>query len=188
MSIVSLCNQALVLIGDQTITDLTDDNDRARTANLFYSPTRDAVLRAHPWAFAKKRVALVREVAVPTFKWKYQFILPTDPLCLRVLEIDEDVPGYIPWVVEGGKFLCNETTAKILYTAQITDTTLFDSLFTDALAARLAVAFGVALTKQKTLVDLAEKIYEVKIQEAKSIDSMEGTQPSIYSPDLLNVR
>jgi hypothetical protein len=66
--------------------------------------------------------------------------------------------------------------------------TLFDSLFADALAARLGMVFAVALTKQKTLLELAAQLYKDKIQEAQTIDSMEKTPSAIYSPDLLNVR
>jgi len=52
---VSICSNALRKLGDDPITSLTDDTERARLCNAFYEPTRDAVLRSHPWNFAIER-------------------------------------------------------------------------------------------------------------------------------------
>lgn len=187
-SIVEICNQALTLIGDQPITALSDDNDRARVATLFYQDTVDAVLRVHPWGFAKARAELALAAGSPEFGYDYHFTLPTDPKCLRVLEVEEDYPGQIPYSIEGRKLLCDESTIKILYIAQITDSGNFDALFADCLAARLAMAFAMALSKQKTLIELAAKVYESKIGEARTIDGLESTKKEIYNTTLTAVR
>lgn len=187
-SIVEICNMGLTLIGDQIISSLDDDNDRARIATIFYEPTRDAVLRAHPWGFAKARVALAQAAGSPDSKYSYHFTLPTSPKCLRVLEVDEDYPGQIPYSVEGRKLLADDSTITILYIAQITDSGLFDSLFNDCLAARLAMAFAMALSKQKTLVELAANVYEAKIGEARTVDGLESTKKEIYNTTLTAVR
>jgi len=181
---------ALTAIGDQTVADITtpEDNDRARNCKLWYAPTRDAVLRAHPWGFAKTRVALVLAAGTPVFGWDHHFTLPTVPYCLRVLGVEEDYPGQIPYAVEGRKLLCDEATIKILYVAQITDPTQFDSLFVEAFAAYLAENLAMALTKQKTLIDLAHNLYLQKLQEARTIDGMELTMPELYNQDLICVR
>src|SRR5207245_9076015 len=55
---VDICSYALRLIGDQPITALTDNSDRARLCNSIYALTRDATLRAHPWNFATYRAAV----------------------------------------------------------------------------------------------------------------------------------
>jgi len=187
-SIVDICNMGLILIGDQVIENLSDNNDRAIVANLFYQDTVDAVLRAHPWGFAKTRVELAQASGTPEFGWDYHFTLPASPLCLRVLEVEEDSPGQIPYSIEGGKLLCDESTLSILYIAQITDTGLFDSLFTDTLAARLAMAFAMALTKQKKLIELAANVYDMKIREAQTVDGLESTKKEIYNDTLISVR
>jgi len=187
-SIVEICNMGLTLIGDQVITALSDDNDRARVATIFYEPTRDAVLRAHPWGFAKTRVALAAAAGSPAFEWSYHFTLPTDPKCLRVLSVEEDYPGQIPYSIEGRKLLTDDSTITILYIAQITDSGNFDALFNDCLAARLAMAFAMALTKQKTLIELAANVYDAKIGEARTIDGLESTKKEIYNDTLTVVR
>ena len=184
-----ICNQALTIVGDQRISSLDDDNNRARIADLFYADTRDAMLRAHPFGFAKTRSALALMSTTPPFGiYGYQFKLPVSPKCLRVLEIDEDYPGQIPYSVEGRKLLCNETTASIIYIGQITETGLFDAMFTDCLVARLAMSFALALTKQKTIVEMTAKIYEMRIQETKTTDGLEAPKQVIYNAELTGVR
>ena len=41
---VSICSNALRRLGDDPITSLTDDSERARLCNSFYADTRDSVL------------------------------------------------------------------------------------------------------------------------------------------------
>lgn len=182
-----ICNMGLFLIGDEKIENLTDDNDRARVANLFYDDTRDAMLRMHPFGFSKVWAELARAAGSPK-KWAYHFTLPVAPKCLRVLKPEESYPGQIPYSVEGRKLLCNASAITILYIAQITDTGVFDALFTDLLAARLAAVFAQALTKQKTLIELAWKVYDMKKQEAQTVDGLESTKEEMYNDTLISVR
>jgi hypothetical protein len=187
-SIVEICNMGLTLIGDQVISSLDDENDRAVVANLFYEPTRDAVLRAHPWSFAKYRKELAEASGAPEFGWQYHFALPITPKCLRVLSVDENYPGQIPYAIEGRKLLTDSDVISILYIAQMTDSGVFDALFVDCLAARLAAAFAMALTKQKTLIDLAMGVYNQKIAEARMIDGLEAEKKEIHNTTLSGVR
>ena len=85
---VSICANALRRLGDDPITSLTDDTERARLCNAFYAPARDLVLRAHPWNFAITRATLAQLSDTPAFEYSYQYALPTSPLCLRVLQME----------------------------------------------------------------------------------------------------
>ena len=49
---VSICSNALRKLGDDPITSLTEDTERARLCNAFYNTARDSLLRSHPWNFA----------------------------------------------------------------------------------------------------------------------------------------
>ncbi len=190
MTDVDLCNMALVLIGDQEISTLDDANDRARAAKRFYAPTRDAVLRAHPWNFAIVRSgSLSPDATAPTFGWDYAFTLPTSPYCLRVLGINEEYEGEIPWIVEGRKLLTDEATVYIRYISRVTTVDNFDSLFTDTLSARLGAVFAISLTKQKTLSEMCWKLYADKIAEAQGINRVESNDnPQEYYNSLDMVR
>ena len=185
-----IANYALAAIGESPIVAFTDDSDRARIATVFYPIERDAILRAYPWKFASVRVALVLDGTAPIFGWTYRHALPSSPYCLRVLGVDEDYLGQIPWAVEARYLLSDESAIKIKYTAKITDPTQFDSCFTSAFIFRLAASFAFALTKQKTLVDAMMNVYSMKIQEARTNDSFEQSPTTVISggSDFLDVR
>ena len=139
---VDICSYALRLIGDQPITALTDNSDRARLCNSIYALTRDATLRAHPWNFATYRAAVALATITtgtnpvittfPAFELRQAYILPngagTDPVtdppyCLRVIYTSFDAPDRWDaygvhtnsWRVEGRFLVTNQrltTTAN----------------------------------------------------------------------------
>ena len=67
---VSICSNALRRLGDDPITSLTDDTERARLCNSFYTDARDAVLRCHPWNFAITRTSLAQLSDTPAYGLK----------------------------------------------------------------------------------------------------------------------
>ena len=74
-----LVNQALVKLGQSTITNLdTDTSTLANTARTIYDTVRRAVIMAHPWNSVIKRVKLARLSDAPAFGFSYQYQLPTD--------------------------------------------------------------------------------------------------------------
>ena len=75
---VSICSNALRRLGDDPITALTDDTERARLCNAFYVPSRDLVLRSHPWNFAVTRATLAQLSDTPVYEYGYQYAFPND--------------------------------------------------------------------------------------------------------------
>jgi hypothetical protein len=55
---VDIVNMALRLLGDDSITTLSDTTRRAQIANEFWDTVRDATLAEHPWNFNTKRAIL----------------------------------------------------------------------------------------------------------------------------------
>src|SRR3990172_2291631 len=149
---VEIVNQALTYLGDDLITALTDDSTRARAASVLFGPTRDAVLRSHPWNCAVTRQSLPALAAAPDFGWDYQFTLPTNPYCLRVLAINDDEDWADPGdthKIEGRRVLSNDATCNLRYIGRITDPNEYDALLYQAFAARLAAALCYALTNKE---------------------------------------
>jgi len=58
---VAIANRALTLMGESSITNLGDDNKRAKAANIMLVPVRDSVLEAHTWKTARKLATLVQD-------------------------------------------------------------------------------------------------------------------------------
>jgi len=182
---VSICSNALRKLGDDPITSLSDDTERARLCNAFYTPTRDTVLRSHPWNFAITRATLAKLTSVPAFDYAAEFSLPTDPYCLRVLKMEYDDMDF---KVEGRKLLCNEDAAKILYIGQIKDTAQYDPMFTEVLTARLTAELAYSITGSNSLSKQMWDIHDEKLKEARSIDGLEGFVDGIVADTFTSFR
>lgn len=180
---VDICNIALAEIGESSIISLGEDSKAGRLCNLMYSDTRDAVLREHSWNFAIKRVELARLSTNPEFEFDAQFELPSD--CLRVIKTDDDLT---PFRVEGSALLTNNSSVKIIYIAQITDPTMFDSLFTESLIKRMGAKLAFNLSDNNQLTQFMEQQYRDKVKQARAMDGQEGTPRSVEADLWLNSR
>lgn len=176
---VQICNLALLKIGDITITSLTDDTKSARVCNQIFEPIRDAVLREHHWNFAIKREELGLMTSSPAFEYSNQFQLPSD--CLKVIEVED----HYEHKIEGGKLLTNESSIFLKYIARIEDPNLYDSLFIEALSARLAAELAIAIADNNTLHQNMVVLYDEKISMARSLDAKEGTPEGLETTNWL---
>lgn len=180
---VSICNRALQIIGADSITALTDNNDRARAMRTAYEPVRDAELHRRRWRFALKRASLAALSDAPASDYARQFQLPGD--CLRVIAGADLVP--VPneadyrtgigalWSREGDRLLTNlSAPLRIRYIARIVDTSLFDPSFAEALAARLAMEVCERLTQSSTKKAEARVHYRQALVEAARANAIEN--------------
>lgn len=176
---VSICNIALTMLGEKSITSLGDDSKQARYCSLRYEDIRNAVLRAHPWNCALARVQLARLADDPAFGWAYQYELPNDYLRIVRLENMED-----EYVIEGSALLTDISPCRIIYVKLLTDTTLFDPLLCQAIATRLAWELAKPITGSTEIMDRMERKYDAILKEARSIDAQEGQSNEEFIADL----
>lgn len=79
------------------------------------------------------------EISQPSFKWEYQYALPTD--FLRLIDVyQDDKTGYPEdrFTREGWRLLTHYDAMDIQYVRKITDPTQFDELFVELFILRLA--------------------------------------------------
>lgn len=180
-SATEIANVALSLLGAQEIVDITDgdDNQKERVlAALHYGRVRDAVLRAHHWNFATKRVELALLVSAPSHEYAYEFSMPADFLKMirTKLEAEGGVDDYrIEHNGTATVLRSHDDEVFIEYTAQVTNVALYDSLFIDCFTALLAAEMSYALTEKAELGESLRKIYTDKLREARTTDAQEGT-------------
>lgn len=187
ISETDIANLAVMSLGiEKPIANLaTDDSNEARYCRRFYAPMRDAVLRSHPWNCAIHRKTLTPLTATPDSDWDYQYQLPANPHCLRVLEVGETEDQPVEWVVEGRRLLCNEgTSIKLKYIKRITDTNEFDALLVDAVALKIAIKICMPLVKDQKIKDsLVKELEMIVLPEARTIDGQEGSTQSYIVDD-----
>lgn len=177
---VDICNSALNMIGASNIVSLTEDSRAARVCNQRYEFVRDAVSRAHPWNCLVRRASIAADADSPAFEFEYQFTLPNDPYCLRVIR-PQDIDTI--YRVEGRKVLANATPFKFIYIARVTDPNEYDQLFIETIAARLAADISYALVNSATLTASLFDLYNQKLSEARFVDATEGTPDNIVNQD-----
>ena len=198
-STVDIANFALNNLGASNITSLDENSKAARVVNQRYESVRDAVFRAHPWNCLINRASLAQETSTPAFGYTYQYALPTDPFCLRVLEFSNGSLSYPQdnitnntggpvFVIEGRKLLTDEGSAQIKYIGRVTDTQLYDASLTEALAARLAAEICYAITGSTSMVQIQTSLYEAKVNEARFNDATEGATQRLEASDFIESR
>ncbi len=164
------------MIGATNIIALTEDSKSARVCNQRYENVRDAVFRAHPWNCLVTRSTIAADTDTPAFTFAYQYTLPTDPYCLRVLHLDYHDLEY---KVEGRKIMTDEATLNLVYLARITDPNEYDMLLVEAIAARLAADISYNLANSTSLTPTMWQLYESKSFEARFVYATEGTPGSL---------
>ena len=180
---IEICNRSLIKLGEKTILSLDDDTVVARLCNVLYAPTRDYLLRSHPWNFAIKRTEMPRNAADPVYDYAYAYKLPSD--CLRVI-----IPSRNMWAygIEGDTLVTDYPSGHLKYIAQITDPNQFDVSFAEALACKLAAELAVPLTDNDSRHVNMVQLFDMSIVEARKNDAMEDGPKWITSEEWLESR
>lgn len=198
-STVDIANYALNNLGASNISSLDENSKAARIVNQRYDAVRDAVFRAHPWNCLIERAQLAQDTDAPAFGYAYQYALPTNPYCLRVLEFSNGTLSYPQdnitnnsggpvFVIEGRKLLTDEAVARIKYIGRVTDPQQYDASLVEALASRLAAEVCYAITGSTSMVQIQTSLYEAKINEARFNDATEGATQRLEASDFIESR
>ena len=183
-SSVEICNSALVKVGADRITALTDDTKAAILCNERYDKLRKVELRSHPWNFAIDRVSLAEDPVAPAYEFDKKFLIPSN--VLRILDIqDSDLDRF---KIEGKFVLTNRSTVEIKYIKDQTDVSFFDDTFTEMLALRLASDIAYSLTNSNSLTKLLIEAYLQAARDARSFDAQEGSADKFLAEEFLNER
>ena len=171
-SAVDICNSALNMIGASNIISLDEDSKAGRICKQRYINVRDAVFRSHVWNCLVNRVQLTADVSAPTFEFQYQYTLPTDPYCLRVIKLEFLDTVYR---IEGRKLLTNESQLKLIYVGRDENVSNYDELLSESIAAGMASDLAYPLVGSNTLAQQMFDMYQRKLSEARFVDATEGT-------------
>lgn len=175
---VEIVNNALIKLGEDRITSMSDPDKPATLASAVWDVKRDAELAAHPWTFATARAALPASATAPAFGWAFSYPLPAG--FLAMVEVGEDYVLYRPdearalFTIEGGAILCDEASPlRIRYVQQVTNTGLWPALFAEAMACRLAVELCEALTQSGSKKQQLRDEYRDTIRAARRANAIE---------------
>ena len=191
---VQIAKLALQHIGDRwDISDLTEATPEAEQVNLVFDDTRDALLRQHPWNFAKKYASPATLSGTVPGNWTYMYTYPTD--AVRVNGIIDPVETGTPIKFEVARnasdvkvVLTDQEDAEFFYTARITDTVQFDPEFTMALSYALAARLAMPLTGERAIMGDMDTLARNIVNSAWETDSNEGIEEDLPEATWIQAR
>lgn len=184
ISDVSICSSALIKLGNEPITALTDDNKNSRFCNNRYSQVRASVLEAHSWSFATKTIELAPvSGTTPLFDWAYAYQPPADLLkMLRGEDWFQDFEMY------NGILYADENPLKIKYVFLNTNVSSYTYAFAECVAWRLAADLAYALTNSTTVAQSMMTGYEMELKAARYNDAHKSTPQPLLSEEFIRSR
>lgn len=184
---VSICSNALLMLGSQTINDFADQLslDRAKLCANLYPTVRDDLLRSHPWNCCIKRTVLAPDAVAPAFGYSHSFELPAD--FTRVLEVGTS-GRQIDYLVEGRTIQANTTVLELRYVFRNEVEDTWDAhlvaLATQAMCAALAYPVTQSTAKQAG----EEQKLELMMRRARAVDGQEDPPQTLGDERLYSAR
>jgi hypothetical protein len=176
LSEVQISNRAMQILGARFITSFTQNLKEARQCNVAYPIARDEELRRRHWNFAKRRVSLPKLTSTPPFDHDYEYSLPSDFGSIHPDFEQKMINAGKLWEVADGKLLTgHDSPVEFVYTAVGIDSSGFDSLFSKALAARIARDTASTLTDSNVKMQLADQHYRDAVAEASRANAFDKT-------------
>jgi len=160
-SVIQICNRALGRVGNsRTMNSLTERTKEAATCSLFFEDMRDAVLSDF---MPGKHLHGMRSPKI-------------------IFETAANSDG------NGRVILTNQPQAWLLYVRRITDPTMFDAIFSDALAWRLAAEIAMPITGNANLGTAAQNRYTQVIASAGAHSMNEAQEEDEPMSDIARAR
>jgi len=176
---VSICNQALSLVGAETITSLDDDQKEAKLCKLNYDNIRDTVLEAHDWTFAIKWYDLPALADPPLSEFANAYEIPSE--VLRIMFVGQNYNSQANWQVEAGNIVTNDASCRCQTIISIDDPSKYSPLFIQAFVARMAMELAIPITNSRSLMESNAQLYRAKVQDAVTKDNQQGKTRRIRS-------
>jgi len=184
-SAVSICSNALLLLGDSPISSFDEANDRTRAVSNLYSYKRNRVLRLHPWNCASKRVVLSPDVDAPPFDWSYQFTLPDDWLRNISVGLKGSTDDFL---IENKKILMNTNICRLRYIWRNNAEETWDALLVDVMTQVMVAALTYTITKSTAKQATEEEIVKAALKLARNVDGQESAPETLGDSPLLGNR
>jgi hypothetical protein len=123
-SALSICSDALLMLGAKPISSFTEGTDEASICDRLYPDIRDQALVIYPWTFNFKKSQLARLVSTPVNEYKYEYQLPSDIIGTPYAVYNSNATRIYPvsdYRIMGSKLLTNEELVYVDYQYRVTE-------------------------------------------------------------------
>jgi len=193
-SSVDICNLALKFVNKSPITSLSSSSPSVeeRACRAVYDEMRESLLRLHPWGFATRQQALAPLTSAEEITgWDYVYAYPSDCLLARFIydpsgSDNQGIPfrEFSSSDLSSRIIVTNQDDAKLVYTADVDNANVFDSLFVIAFARLLASELAMSLKGGRALSQYNKALFQSELAAAGTADSNESEREPItgYNP------
>jgi hypothetical protein len=161
---ISMCSNALLLIGHGTISSFTEGGAGALVASNLYQSSYENLLSLHRWRFASGKVNLSRLTATPINDFKYAYQLPADYMVANRVIPQSD------YEIFGDKIYSDQQSLALDYIFKPAETSL-PAYFVKLMEMYLASQFAVPVTDNSAKGQLYAQFYEAQMRQAKFADA-----------------
>jgi hypothetical protein len=148
-----ICTRVMDILKQEGVSDLEAPiSDEESISSRLYEDKKRALLRSHPWNFARKRTTLLG-VSATSEGYTYKYLLPNDFVRLLFFGADYD-DEYTDRVLEGRYILSDygEGSARLGYIYDVQNVLHMDPIFLNCLVYDIAVDIAMATIGIKSSV------------------------------------
>tara|TARA_E500000318_G_scaffold39540_1_gene38099 strand:- start:1223 stop:1840 length:618 start_codon:yes stop_codon:yes gene_type:complete len=153
---VSICSQALLLLGANQITSFSDGSAPSSVCSVLYPRIKSQTLGMYHWSFTLTKTTLTRLVTTPTNVYSYAYQLPSDMFLgvPRVVYASTSLsaPNVTDYQIQGDQLFTNEETVVVDYQKLVTEAAM-PSYFVQLLIYQMAWHLAEPITDQITKAD-----------------------------------
>lgn len=176
---ISICSNALELIGEAPISALTEGS--GPIVNRLYDTAFENLLAMHPWRFAIGKADLARLVATPLNEWSYAFQIPAD--CLNVIRVYPD----IIYEIYEDKIYADVTELAVDYKFTPSEANL-PAYFVNVFQMELAGLLALPVTDNASAAEVWLRAARESLPRAKAADSQQRPPTQFKSSPFLAAR
>ena len=153
---VSICSNALLLLGSTSISSFDDGTAPASIAQVMYPKVKSLTLGMYPWSFSLGKTQLAQSASKPLNYWDFAYSLPADMVNGVPRKVfasaSANAPSVTNYAIQGAERLAQESVIYIDYQKDVTEQAM-PSYFTQLLIYQMAWHLAEPVTDQTTKSD-----------------------------------
>jgi hypothetical protein len=178
---ISMCSNALLMIGHGTISSFTEGGSGAEVASNLYTSTFESLLSSHRWRFASAKSQLSQLTDTPLNQWTYAYALPSGYLMGIKVYPDADYEIY------ENKLYSDASEVALDYLFK-PDESRLPAYFAKTLEYDLAAQFAIPVTGNRSLAEIYTIKFENQLKRSRFVDSQSRPQVGIVDSPLIEAR
>jgi hypothetical protein len=184
---IEIINRALVLLGAERISSLSDGSTESESAAQIYPGVVEDLISRYRWRFAHVQAQLSRLSATPDARWDAAYQLPSDLAILETVTVSDEPIEYDRME---DKIVCNAASTDAVYAEYVVlnDESKWPGYFVSLVVYELASLLSTPVGDREDLAERFEKRSLRQFGLAKNLDAQSVTTKHIKTTRFTDAR